>query len=392
MKYNIEIETACSLRSKNDELQFLIIDLNGIIHRMNEEFDAFTDLSILIDEANELQIAHRNITSWIDNVLAEINNIETPKFDDFSQPSRKSSGYYQSIFDAINEKYQEYFTKWKNKRAEMISQIENFESRCRDFENDQLLQIDKLTLLKPQVYNFYRDEEGQEDINEHYENFVKERLFFNDIWIFLNRIDEMMDTLLVKNQEIDIILLSDTKDISNNYIFIIQHFESRQKVALDKLNSDLNQADFPMSESAKTTAILRLLRPVKQEFGKLQAKIKDLIDKIDRENNKSEPENLGELKSRYETNLSRIKNSTDMNLRYEDICWPCSGTVDRMIEVLLHGVERHAFKRAIRQHLRFWHPDKFQQKLSDRLHPNDRQKILEKVHQISVGLNNARLD
>ena len=74
-------------------------------------------------------------------------------------------------------------------------------------------------------------------------------------------------------------------------------------------------------------------------------------------------------------------------LRYNDICWPSNGGVVQDILVLLHAVEETNIRKIVRQHQKFWHPDKFIPSFSERLQADDSQKILERVNLISVGLN-----
>ena len=47
-------------------------------------------------------------------------------------------------------------------------------------------------------------------------------------------------------------------------------------------------------------------------------------------------------------------------------------------------LRKHIFKQQL-----IWHPDKFAQKVADRLHEQDKEKILETVHHISQALNKA---
>ncbi|XP_071948455.1 uncharacterized protein [Antedon mediterranea] len=74
-------------------------------------------------------------------------------------------------------------------------------------------------------------------------------------------------------------------------------------------------------------------------------------------------------------------------LQYEDIPWPGQRSdVTGMLEVLQCGVETKSLKKFVLTQLRFWHPDKFQQKFGERLH-KDSEQILKQVNALSQGLN-----
>lgn len=78
-------------------------------------------------------------------------------------------------------------------------------------------------------------------------------------------------------------------------------------------------------------------------------------------------------------------------LSFGDIPWPAPrGTVQEMIEVMLHGVDRKdvpAFRKALRKQQALWHPDKFAQRCEARLEEKDKQKILDTVTALSQELN-----
>ena len=107
------------------------------------------------------------------------------------------------------------------------------------------------------------------------------------------------------------------------------------------------------------------MRPLKNEFNLLEVKIDEVIGEISK---KLDQKNL---KLIYEENLNRITESTNI-LKFEDIPWPCDGSVQEMIDILLFEVDKTSMKREIRKHQRFWHPDKFYQKMMSRLHPDDK--------------------
>ncbi|KAM4719217.1 NF-kappa-B inhibitor-like protein 1 [Anableps anableps] len=83
--------------------------------------------------------------------------------------------------------------------------------------------------------------------------------------------------------------------------------------------------------------------------------------------------------------------SDGMKLSYSDIPWPAPrGTVQDMLDVMLHGVERKdeaAFRKALRKQQALWHPDKFAQRCEARLEEKDKQRILDTVTALSQELN-----
>ena len=392
--HNTEIINAKTLISKTDEVQSLVLQWNKSVNEMQASLEIYARENLkskLEYSCKALYLEHKSLTEWIDVMLTDLKNIEIPKFEDFSQPEKRCFNDYPTIFEEINLKFRKCTTEWQDKRIKLVSSIENTESLCREFENgeDKRIKINNLSLLEPQICNFYKEDEVQNKINDLYREIAEELALFDVLWKYFEQIDQIMKILVEKNKELDEMLSLET--INTSCEDLLLRLESLVKEEIDELHQVLNRINFPMSESEKTAAILKILRPVKQEFAKLQAKIKNVTEKIELSKIKKKSESeMMELKSVYESNLHLIKNSTN-TLQYDDICWPCSGTVDEIIDVLLYGVEKDATKKAIRGHQRFWHPDKFQQLLSTRLHADDKQKILEKVNQISVGLN-ARLN
>jgi len=96
-------------------------------------------------------------------------------------------------------------------------------------------------------------------------------------------------------------------------------------------------------------------------------------------------------KEEYTRKVEKLKTGSD-TLRYRDIPWPCDGTVQDMVDVMLADAkitEPAAYRKHIFKQQLIWHPDKFAQKAQDRLHPDDKDKILETVHHISQTLNKA---
>ncbi|XP_038064250.1 NF-kappa-B inhibitor-like protein 1 [Patiria miniata] len=78
-------------------------------------------------------------------------------------------------------------------------------------------------------------------------------------------------------------------------------------------------------------------------------------------------------------------------LGLEDVPWPGHhGNPDKMIQVLTCDINREdaaELRRFVRSQQLLWHPDKFLQKCGSRLVERDRDKIMERVTQLSQALN-----
>ncbi|MCI4388513.1 hypothetical protein PGIGA_G00086780 [Pangasianodon gigas] len=99
-------------------------------------------------------------------------------------------------------------------------------------------------------------------------------------------------------------------------------------------------------------------------------------------------------KRRYEERCDAVFLSSSSGggvLRYDDIPWPAPcGSVDEMMAVILHGVDRSdtaTFRKFLRRQQALWHPDKFAQRCGGRLQDRDRQRIMGTVTALSQELN-----
>ncbi|XP_067865574.1 NF-kappa-B inhibitor-like protein 1 [Heterodontus francisci] len=102
-------------------------------------------------------------------------------------------------------------------------------------------------------------------------------------------------------------------------------------------------------------------------------------------------------KSRYERGCADVFGRTSAEavdgsrLTYRDIPWPApKGTVEEMVAVILHGVDRSdrvSYRRYLRQQQAVWHPDRFAQRCGERLAETDRHRILDMVTALSQALN-----
>ena len=111
--------------------------------------------------------------------------------------------------------------------------------------------------------------------------------------------------------------------------------------------------------------------------------IRDMEAKKDEKNKAAKVE--------YTKKVEKLKTGSEI-LRYRDIPWPCDGTVQDMVDVMLADAkitEPAAYRKHIFKQQLIWHPDKFAQKAANRLHPDDKEKILETVHHISQALNKS---
>ena len=106
-----------------------------------------------------------------------------------------------------------------------------------------------------------------------YNNILNEIRFFEAVWELINQADSIMDTLFTRKRELDEIIYSNLEDSNEDFLRCI---ESTSTAIIDKLHNDLMKIDFPMPDSDKTSSILLILRPLRQEFRKLQIKIKCL--------------------------------------------------------------------------------------------------------------------
>ena len=131
---------------------------------------------------------------------------------------------------------------------------------------------------------------------------------------------------------------------------------------------------------------------------------KELTERLQREHEeylaraaRKEEETKRGKKRRYEEKCaatfqnSASESAPSTKLSYGDIPWPAPrGTVQEMVEVMLHGVNRKdvpGFRKLLKRQQTLWHPDKFAQRCGARLAENDKQKILDTVTALSQELN-----
>ncbi|KAK1884029.1 NF-kappa-B inhibitor-like protein 1 [Dissostichus eleginoides] len=129
---------------------------------------------------------------------------------------------------------------------------------------------------------------------------------------------------------------------------------------------------------------------------------KELHEKLQREHEeylarakrKEEETKLGKKRTYDEKCAATFdggSSSKDTKLSYSDIPWPAPrGTVQDMLDVMLHGVDRNdvpVFRKMLLKQQVLWHPDKFAQRCEARLEEKDKQRILDTVTALSQELN-----
>lgn len=107
------------------------------------------------------------------------------------------------------------------------------------------------------------------------------------------------------------------------------------------------------------------------------------------ENMKKDKENRAILKSKkYKGDMIKLLSGSN-EIKYKDVPWPFTDNVSEVKTVMFNGVtnDKETYKKCLRDEQIRWHPDKFEQKLGKRLFEGDRNKIMERVKEISQELN-----
>uniref|UniRef100_A0A3B5BDN3 NF-kappa-B inhibitor-like protein 1 n=1 Tax=Stegastes partitus TaxID=144197 RepID=A0A3B5BDN3_9TELE len=141
----------------------------------------------------------------------------------------------------------------------------------------------------------------------------------------------------------------------------------------------------------------------KQEREQEEQSNKELHERLQREHEeylaraaRKEEETRRGKKRRYDERCAATfqggsSSSAAAKLSYADIPWPAPrGTVQEMVEVMLHGVDRKdvaVFRKVVLKQQALWHPDKFAQRCGTRLEEKDKQRILDTVTALSQELN-----
>lgn len=172
--------------------------------------------------------------------------------------------------------------------------------------------------------------------------------------------------------------LDDMGDFADWVEQIRRAYEAKQKA---KLRTDRKQREKKDEEEKE------------RERRRLHAQLeKEHREYLERASRKKDETQRGR-KRRYEERCDAVflSSSSGGVLGYEDIPWPAPrGSVDEMMAVILHGVDRSdtdAFRKFLRRQQALWHPDKFAQRCSGRLNDRDRQRIMGTVTALSQELN-----
>lgn len=115
------------------------------------------------------------------------------------------------------------------------------------------------------------------------------------------------------------------------------------------------------------------------------------VDNYIRAQESAKEEKKIKQKEDYTKKVENMRKGEDI-LAYQDIPWPCDGTIQDMVEVMLADApltEPQKYRKIIHRQQLIWHPDKFQQRTGDRLEPKDKDKILITVQHLSQALNKA---
>nr|AHA83601.1 NF-kappa-B inhibitor [Apostichopus japonicus] len=99
------------------------------------------------------------------------------------------------------------------------------------------------------------------------------------------------------------------------------------------------------------------------------------------------------MRLRYEKRMAAFEAEDGEDVGFDDIPWPGStDNTDHMVTILVSDKSKMSaedLKKYLRTHQRTWHPDKFMQKFGKRLKESDRERILDKVKELSQALNKA---
>ncbi|KAJ7353855.1 Nuclear factor of kappa light polypeptide protein enhancer in B-cells inhibitor-like 1 [Desmophyllum pertusum] len=94
-----------------------------------------------------------------------------------------------------------------------------------------------------------------------------------------------------------------------------------------------------------------------------------------------------EARDIYDKKVSSFIENTPSTIRYADVPWPCDGTAEDMVAVMLSGEEQNVIRKRIKELALFWHPDKFSPRFGDNLSSQDRELITDAVLDISKQIS-----
>jgi len=89
----------------------------------------------------------------------------------------------------------------------------------------------------------------------------------------------------------------------------------------------------------------------------------------------------------YDKKVMSFMESTPSSITYADIPWPCDGTTEDMVAVMLSGEDQSAIRNRIKEIVLFWHPGKFFSRFGDNLRSEDRERITDAALDISKQIS-----
>ena len=95
-----------------------------------------------------------------------------------------------------------------------------------------------------------------------------------------------------------------------------------------------------------------------------------------------------EARKKYDAEIKTFFDAPSVVISFGDIPWPCDGDAQDMVAVMLTGEETPGAKiKRLKQIALFWHPDKFLSRFSKNLREEDRERIIERVLDISKEIS-----
>ena len=89
----------------------------------------------------------------------------------------------------------------------------------------------------------------------------------------------------------------------------------------------------------------------------------------------------------YDVKVKDFLQNTPLKINFGDVPWPCDGTAQDMVAVMLSGEDKATKRKRIKDLVLFWHPDKFFSRYDSILAEKDRELITDLVLDISKELS-----
>nr|XP_002125694.1 NF-kappa-B inhibitor-like protein 1 [Ciona intestinalis] len=275
---------------------------------------------------------------------------------------------YKNLIDPLIRDYPDVLS-WENKWRETSSQLlkdakERYTARKEDEEN----------AWKEEVGSCYKDQEEEEEDSE--EKKWKEKL--------RNEWDDDCADVGVRDNFI----------LNENWDDFVPDYPTFEQWA------DQMAEEYRRKNQSKVVSNQRRKEENKK---RKRAEVKDMTDRMEREHENyrkrrqaMKDEILESKHKNYKEKMTKHKDSVadddKKKLRFKDIPWPCLGSMDEMMEVIMTGQpagDNKVKRKYILKQLILWHPDKFAQRCSNLLADNDKESILDTVKTLSQALNNV---